>query len=522
MNLSIPISTWVWLIAIILAFLCCICSVIYFKKKDTLLANRRVVEYFPTFVSTLGVLGTFYGITVGLIAFDPLNLTNSIPKLLDGLKTAFFTSLAGMIGSMILSAFISRKQDEKDGGISDINQAASTICQAVQQMSNLNKSTIEKLAQQMEEQEKDRKVFYRSIGDVIDKIKHSQVSISETLTSLNRTQGGIASAIDSLIILERSQENALDSIKEKSIAVEKSIGNIEKNTHLIGDIADSVEGISNTQDSINDQLQRLKDILDAEVDQIERSMGKTNELLERKFDEFTELLKKSNTEALVEVMKKVTEEFQKQMNALINKLIQENFDQLNKSVERLNQWQQENKDMISSLTRQYKEMANNFEATSTCLVQVKEDTEILVAKGGKLHQIVDALNEVIVNDEKFIKTADHLQKTAELSEANMESFEESTKALNDWVRKQRNFVDGVKLLIVKLEELNKIKDYGEQFWQGTKAKMEEGVGIITRGSQTLNTQLAALDKQFYARLSATLAELDNCITKMVEQIGKRR
>lgn len=63
----------------------------------------------------------------------------------------------------------------------------------------------------------------------------------------------------------------------------------------------------------------------------------------------------------------------------------------------------------------------------------------------------------------------------------MESFNESTQKLNEWVRKQRNFVDGVQLLIAKLEELNKIRDYGEQFWQGTKDKMEEGVGIITKG-----------------------------------------
>lgn len=101
-------------------------------------------------------------------------------------------------------------------------------------------------------------------------------------------------------------------------------------------------------------------------------------------------------------------------------------------------------------------------------------------------------------------------------------FNESTKALNEWIRKQRNFVDGVQLLIAKLEELNKIRDYGEQFWKGTKEKMEEGVNIITHGSQTLKSQLSSLDRQFYGRLSATLAELDNCITKMVEQVEKRR
>lgn len=537
MNLSIPTSTWFWLVAIIVVFIGCIVCVIYFKKKDKLIAHRRIVEYFPTFVSTLGVLGTFYGITVGLLAFDTADLDKSIPGLLDGLKTAFFTSLAGMIGSMILSAFISRKQDEKDGGVSDINQAAGTICQAVQQMSNLNKTTIEQLAKQMEEQEKDRKAFYRSMGDVMDKVNESQSAIAETLASINTSQSASASALDSIVILQRSQEGALDSIKETSVAMVQSIGNLEEATskqtgaiasvaksseevaeytHHIGEITDLVGGMSTTQDEINEQVQKLKDILDAEVDQIERSMDKTNELLERKFDEFTELLKKSNTEALVEVMKKVTEEFQKQMNALINKLIQENFDQLNKSVERLNQWQQENKEMITSLTRQYQEMATNFEATSNSLDRVKNDTESLVSEGGKLRQIVDALNEVIVNDEKFIKTADHLQKTAELSQSNMESFDASTKALNEWVRKQRNFVDGVTLLIEKLEELGKIKDYNEQFWAGTKKSLEEGVGILRQGSQTLRSSLTDIDRQFYARLNTTLAELDTCIQAMIK------
>ena len=537
MNLSIPASTWGWLLAIIAVFIGCIACVIYFKRKDKLIANRRIVEYFPTFVSTLGVLGTFYGITVGLLAFDTTDLDKSIPGLLDGLKTAFFTSLAGMIGSMILSAFISRKQDEKDGGVSDINQAAGTICQAVQQMSALNAEAIGALKQQMAEQEADRKAFYRTMGDVMDKVKQSQSAIAETLSSINNSQSAATSALDSIVILQRSQDGALSSIKESSAGMVQSIGTLEEATisqtatledvkkssgevaeytHHVGEILDIVSGMSNTQDEINDQVQKLKDILDAEVDQIEQSMDKTNELLERKFDEFTELLKKSNTEALVEVMKKVTEEFQKQMNALINKLIQENFDQLNKSVERLNQWQQENKEMIASLTKQYYEMATNFEATSTSLDRVKDDTESLVSEGGKLRQIVDALNEVIVNDEKFIKTADHLQKTAELSQSNMESFDASTKALNEWVRKQRNFVDGVTLLIEKLDELGKIKDYNEQFWAGTKKSLEEGVGILRQGSQTLRSSLTDIDRQFYARLNTTLAELDTCIQAMIK------
>ena len=78
-------------------------------------------------------------------------------------------------------------------------------------------------------------------------------------------------------------------------------------------------------------------------------------------------------------------------------------------------------------------------------------------------------------------------------------------------------MDGVTLLIEKLDELNKIRDYNEAFWKDTKQKMEEGVGYLTTGSQTLNAQLTNLDKQFYARLSATLAELDSCISAMIKK-----
>jgi hypothetical protein len=98
----------------------------------------------------------------------------------------------------------------------------------------------------------------------------------------------------------------------------------------------------------------------------------------------------------------------------------------------------------------------------------------------------------------------------------MESFDASTKALNDWVRKQRNFVDGVTLLIEKLDELGKIKDYNEQFWAGTKKSLEDGVGILRQGSQTLRSSLTDIDRQFYARLNTTLAELDTCIQAMIK------
>lgn len=506
---SLECITWGTTSFIVLIAIIVFCYIKYAKKRDKLVRKRRWIENLPSLVSTLGVIGTFLGITIGLINFDTQNLDESIPLLLEGLKTAFFTSLAGMICSLILTHTVSADFDQKDEGVSDINLAANEIVKAVKEMSTANKETIEQLRSITEQQSRDQLAFYNTTSETLQKM----------LSSSSQTQTDISSM--------RLQFSSLNAFVESML---QSVGNVEEQTgklqmastsilpHIdnsIGEVVDSVSGILTTQEEVANEVKSFGHKLHGEVTNLEEKMNETNNLLEKKFDEFTELLKKSNTEALVEVMKNVTEEFQKQMNTLIGKLIQENFEKLNTSVERLNTWQLENKEMIASLTKQYKDMATNFESTSVSLTKVKDDTQSLVSEGGKLGQLVNSLNEIIVKDENFKKITHNLTDTVSLTKSNMAMFEESTRSLNDWVHKQRNFVDSVQMLIEKLEELNKIKDYGEHFWKDTKEKMEEGVSYISDGTKQLNQQLTALDQRFYERLSATLAELDTCIQAMV-------
>ncbi len=61
---------------------------------------QGLTSYAPTLLTSLGILGTFSGILVGLMDFDPKNIDGSIEFLLNGLKTAFFTSLIGMTASI--------------------------------------------------------------------------------------------------------------------------------------------------------------------------------------------------------------------------------------------------------------------------------------------------------------------------------------------------------------------------------------------------------------------------------------
>ncbi|MCG9777575.1 hypothetical protein [Photobacterium damselae] len=66
-------------------------------------------------LTSLGILGTFAGIVVGLMEFEPTNIDGSIESLLAGLKTAFLTSLAGMAASIIYKAILGTiPQNDKD------------------------------------------------------------------------------------------------------------------------------------------------------------------------------------------------------------------------------------------------------------------------------------------------------------------------------------------------------------------------------------------------------------------------
>ena len=98
-----------------------------------------------------------------------------------------------------------------------------------------------------------------------------------------------------------------------------------------------------------------------------------------------------------------------------------------------NKWQQENKEMISSLTKQYKDMATSFENTSTTLTKVGTDTRTLVSDGGKLKQLIDSLNKVLIEDKNFIEITKKLGETVELTKDNkIKSLKEFGCNLNNY------------------------------------------------------------------------------------------
>jgi hypothetical protein len=100
--------------------------------------QANFVTYTPALLTTLGIFGTFAGIVIGLMLFDVNNIDGSITGLLGGLKTAFVTSLFGILASIIFKVL-------QSSGLINAKQSADQTASATPEdilaaISNQNKS----------------------------------------------------------------------------------------------------------------------------------------------------------------------------------------------------------------------------------------------------------------------------------------------------------------------------------------------------------------------------------------------
>lgn len=452
-------------------------SLYYIYRVWSLKDSNKIVPYvydsIPTVFTTLGILGTFVGIYFGLRRFDVENITGSIPTLLEGLKTAFTTSIWGISLSLLfgkLSQIVLRAVELKQP------PKPTDEIAALQEITLVLRETKEETSTNF------NNMYWALIGDSEDSLSTELVKLRNQFTDMEMLQ-------------ERQNRNL-----EK---VQQALGG-DGETSLLTQI----QRLRAEQNEYSKETKK-------NIDWIVESMNKNNELISIKFDEFSVLLAKNNTEALVDVMKRATEEFNAQMTALIEKLVQENFKELNNSVQRLNQWQQENKEMIGTLTEQFKKVSSEFVITSAAIKQITENTTKLTDDNGHLSKLIKELQKVMIDDTKYQEIVDKLTATIETLESNTEAFDETTNKLNSWVRNQMNFSDSVAKLLTRLEEIERIKDINEMFWENTKKQLNEGVGIIEKSSRRLSNDLENINAEFYERLNDTLQNLDTLIQRII-------
>jgi len=111
--------------------------IVLFALYFHLTYTSATIHKAPAILTTLGILGTFVGIAIGLANFDSNDVHKSVPALIDGMKTAFWASACGIFWAITIKVrdamFDGRKSitDKKSTG-ANINDLASLL-KAVQQ-----------------------------------------------------------------------------------------------------------------------------------------------------------------------------------------------------------------------------------------------------------------------------------------------------------------------------------------------------------------------------------------------------
>ncbi len=464
------------------------------KIKNTSRYNPYLYNSIPSIFTTLGVLGTFVGIFFGLQKFDVTNIDESIPTLLEGMKTAFLTSIIGIILSLIFRA------------VGQLVLRSVELKEPPKQTNELTALTeiVNVLNESKTETNSNLKLLNTAlIGDTDTSISTQLLKLRNQTTDNHKEQEKQNKILDKIqVSLTGNEETSLLTQLEKLRSqLNDNIVEQKEQKEILAKIDNS---IIDTKESVSEKLNN-----------IDNNNKERHDSLLNKFDEFGEILKENNTKALVEVMKQATETFNAQMSELIEKLVKENFEELNNSVQRLNNWQQENKEMIATLTEQFKRVSEQFEISSNSIKEITNNTEKLTNENSHLSKLIQELQKVMIEDTKYQEIVNKLTNTIEILKENTETFDETTNKLNEWILKEHNFKQSVDILITRLEEIERIKEINGEFWQQTKAQLNEGVSLISNASKELRNNLDNISEEFMEQLNQTLTSLDELIQRLV-------
>ena len=364
-------------------------------KKET----NKIIALLPNIEVTLGILGTFVGIYIGLLEFDVQDISKSIPALLEGLKTAFITSIAGISASIILR--------------------------------------------------------FAFEGKSVQEEKKSEVREEDPIDLLKAIVAGINN-------LERSSRE-----------IEKSIVACFR---------------SDEEYSLISQLKLIRqEIMDTRREII------TN------FKEFADKIAKSSTDALVEALKKVIDDF----NVLLNELVSESFKELSSAMVKLTEWQENYRTHVD-------EMQGNI---NTLITHMKETVKIFESSAETLSKIDNNLESIDSSISGLSVSAADITQHIESLKLQNETLKESMLSIKQIGEDAKsvlpNITEHIDNLTTRLE--NSVLNVTEKFDE-TSTIMGEFVdksikdiqGAVDNHSKSIQKSIEDIDKGLNEELSKAL------------------
>tara|TARA_B110000902_G_C14231313_1_gene558984 strand:- start:381 stop:1610 length:1230 start_codon:yes stop_codon:yes gene_type:complete len=332
------------LIWLVYAFL-----VVFFPRRLQKFTNYYLIDSVPSLFVTLGLLGTFLGIAYGLINFntDPIAIKNSIKELLEGLKTAFYTSIFGIICSLVFktiinirlnSGFIAHPDDIKEQNLyNNINNnlieiklfsQSSLLCLndiADNKLKNISEGTnglaikldkfFENMASQSAEAIQDalklviddfNNTFKRFIGQLVEKNFDKLTESIDQLISWQQTYkseiSGIKEAYKSLADNHKEFVDTTENWVSKLDAIAGSSSQLQNIINDFQSAFDNESRFSEVISKINESVDNLKGTSEV-VSKHTEQLSNTTEALTNTKDEITTWLnQEEGVRAMVTVL----------------------------------------------------------------------------------------------------------------------------------------------------------------------------------------------------------------------------
>jgi len=323
-----------------------------FRKFD-----RFAVSHGPEVLTTVGILGCFFSIALALLHFDASNVSDSVPHLLEGVKTAFWASVSGVAGSLVLRyRHYTRKtpipQSEgtpKSATLDDVvvaTQALQRSLSGTEEGSLLSqlklmrqeqgdelrslRSSFDNFAQRMSED--GSKALIEALKEVI---RDFNTKISEQFGENFRH---LNSAVEKLVVWQQQYKEELDNLQ---VFQKESAEDLRNASAGLGVFIERASGFAATAAALETTLRGLAQ-QHQQIDQSQRSMAEVllqmkdvTPQFSRKIDEMTESMKQGAAKVQSDVSD-VVKGFGTQMQASSSEMKQLLTDTLRKSQTEVN------------------------------------------------------------------------------------------------------------------------------------------------------------------------------------------
>lgn len=325
-------------------------------------------------VVTVGIFGTFFGIFLGLYNFNVNDISASIPPLLEGMKLAFITSIAGMFCSLLITVIQKTFPSPYSKTGNPLNDKLSEQSRLLSEFLSESKKTNEAIIEQVKNhriESKDELVKVRnSLDQTLEKLSEGATkeiiqALEQVITDFNDNLteqfGENFKQLNAACLkLVEWQERYIDSIEKTERTLSETVSTLEKTSESIASIADRNKEFEEFCNRTTLTLNTMKNMLDDNVaiqEQLSESINSLKivsgdlEKIPQAFESIATVMDENN---------KKTIESLEQTNTKLENYIKSSSDSVNNLNTKMNEATKNLNDSLVSLTNQFGDNYRKF------------------------------------------------------------------------------------------------------------------------------------------------------------------